>query len=327
MEIKGENFIKNVQIQQEKEELLSQLNELDKNIEPSTSSTYEYNSNQDESELDDIMLQGNGNNSANTSNKKKYIILGLALIILFLLTIVAFRLLTNNTSESAFIESKESLKQDKALNDDNIEKQYQEIINQKLKTIKNQKTELQNKESQKSLNLKEIEKEEKKVAINKDANAVKKAKELKEDIFEIKNSKKVAQPQKTIKPQTEKITPKKEIDKILAKPKSVTKVEKPVFKKLDNQAKTNQPKTTATTTTKPKGSFVQIGAFSKPINEKYLSNITAQGLSYTLYKVNINNKLYTKVLIGPYRNKAHAQTSLPTIKKKLKINSAFILSF
>lgn len=324
MEIKGENFIKNIQIQQEKEELLSQLNELDKNIEPSTSSTYEYNSNQEDSELDDIMLENNGKTSSNKSNKKKYIALGLALTILFLLTIVAFRLLTNkSTQDSTFVET-ESIKQDKVLSDDNIEKQYQKIINEKLKTINNQKTELENKQSSKSMNLKEIEKEEKKVQISTDVKAVQKAKELKEDIFEIKNGKKVEQPKKvTVKTTSVKIEPKKEIDKILAKPtQKITKVEKAVF--APTPAKTTA---TAATTAKPKGSFVQIGAFSKPISKDYLSNIQTQGLSYYLYKIKIKDKMYTKVLIGPYRNKAHAQNDLPSIKQKLKINSAFILSF
>lgn len=328
MEIKGENFIKNIQITQEKEELLSQLDELDKSLEPSTSSTYEYNSNQEDSELDDIMLEGGNNTPVAKSNKKKYIALGLALIILFLLTMVAFRLLTNkSTNENTFVDNQENIKQDKALNNDNIEKQYQKIINEKLKTIKNQKTELQNKQSSKSMNLTEIEKEEKKVVISKDAKAVQKAKELKKDIFEIKNGKRVAQPKKNDhNTNAVKVQPKKEIDKILAKTQpKITKVEKPVFKQPTVVKKSTPTKTAVTS--KPKGSFVQIGAFSKPISKDYLSNIEAKGLSYTLYKIKIKDKMYTKVLIGPYRNKAHAQTSLPQIKEKLKISSAFILSF
>ncbi len=80
-------------------------------------------------------------------------------------------------------------------------------------------------------------------------------------------------------------------------------------------------------TTKPQGTFVQIGAFSKPISQKYLDSISAKGLEYKLYKVKIKDKTYTKVLIGPYRNKAHAQIQMPQIKQKLQINSAFILSF
>lgn len=331
MEIKGENFIKNVQIKQEQEELQAQIDQLDQNIESPSASSYEYQKNQEENELDDIMLEDTGKSGATKSNKSKYIALGLALIVLFLLTIVAFRLLNNeSTQNSAFVENKEDIKQDKALNDDNIEQQYQKIINEKLKTIKDQKTELQNKKTSKSLNLSEIEKEEQKVVVATNVKEVKKAKELKEDIFKIKNSKTVAQPKKEASNiNAIKVAPKKEIDKILATPKKISKVEKPVFKAAPKKAekKSVANKKSATTTNKPKGSFVQIGAFSKPISQDYLQNIKTQGLKYTLYKVDINNKTYTKVLIGPYRNKAHAKTSLPQIKKKLNINNAFILSF
>ena len=331
MEIKGENFIKNVQIKQEKEELQAQIDQLDQNIEPTSTSSYTYHANQAENELDDIMLEDNGKSPTNKSNKKKYIALGLALIILFLLTLVVFRLLSNNNvPNGALVEDKENIKQDKALNDDNIEQQYQKIINEKLKTINTQKTELEKKKTSKSMNLKEIEKEEKEVPVSKDANAIQKAEELKEDIFGIKNGKKVAAPKKEAsKAAAVKVAPKKEIDKILAKPKAaVSKVEKPVFKAPKvTPKKPVAPKISNTTTIKPKGSFVQIGAFSKPISKEYLANISAKGLSYTLYKVVINNKTYTKVLIGPYRNTAHAKTTLPQIKKKLNINSAFILSF
>lgn len=333
MEIKGENFIKNVQIKQEKEELQAQIDQLDQSLEPASTSasSYTYHANQAENELDDIMLEDNSKSPANKSNKKKYIALGLALIILFLLTLVVFRLLSNQNVPN-LVENKENIKQDKALNDDNIEQQYQKIINEKLKTINTQKTELEKKKSAKSLNLKEIEKEEKAVPVSKDANAIQKAEELKEDIFGIKNGKKVTLPKKEEpKVPVVKVTPKKEIDKILAKPKvqaPVSKVEKPVFKApVVTPKKVVAPKVSNTTTSKPKGSFVQIGAFSKPISKEYLANITAKGLSYTLYKVEINSKMYTKVLIGPYRNKAHAQTTLPQIKKKLNISSAFILSF
>ncbi len=348
MEIKGENFIKNVQLKQEKEELQSKINEIDTNLDTPTVSTYKYDQDieQAENELDDIMLGAKTSTPAAQPNKKKYIVLGLALIVLFLITIVLFRVLTSksNDDESSFVEKPEEIKQEKALNDDNIEKQYQKIINQKLKNIKDQKTEAEQKASNATLDLKSIEKEEKKIKLPlPDPKEVKKAKELKEDIFDIKNGKKIVQPKK-VQPKIEplKVAPKKEIDKILAPAKETkkptpVKITKPVKKEQAVLAKT-EPKVekkpvqkaiskASVTTTKPQGTFVQIGAFSKPISQKYLDTISSKGLEYKLYKVKIKDKLYTKVLIGPYRNKAHAQTQMPQIKQKLQINSAFVLSF
>lgn len=58
--------------------------------------TYEEEVNKTESELDDILL-GASNSSQNKDNKKKYIVLGLVLAVLFLITIIIFRLLDNQT--------------------------------------------------------------------------------------------------------------------------------------------------------------------------------------------------------------------------------------
>ena len=144
MEIKGEEFIKKVQLQQEKNEIEQRLNEI-KNQEsvyqepvqqprrtmpPNLDKEIEI---QEEQEYSDIMLN---NSNTNAVNKKKYLILGLVLVILFLLTIIIIRLLTNDdSSNNSFSENKEqNAKQ--VLDSENIEEQYQKIINEKLKNIK-----------------------------------------------------------------------------------------------------------------------------------------------------------------------------------------------
>ena len=90
MQIKGEEFIKKVQIQQEREELERKLNELEE-VEMSINTDsviLERNNNieQNEHELDNIML--GSSNYSNEDNKKKYLILGIVLVVLFLLTII-----------------------------------------------------------------------------------------------------------------------------------------------------------------------------------------------------------------------------------------------
>lgn len=181
MEIKGEDFIKNVQIKREQTELEERLMELEsqaKNINSSSKNPYEQNNpyasndnftyeeevNKTESELDDILL-GASNSSQNKDNKKKYIVLGLVLAVLFLITIIIFRLLDNQTKvEDDSLTKKETIEQDKPLND-NIEQQYQKIVNEKLKSIEdlNNKTEKQNKDITEAMDLNNIQKEEKKV--------------------------------------------------------------------------------------------------------------------------------------------------------------------
>jgi DedD protein len=328
MEIKGEDFLRNVQMKQEKENLETRLEELDNTLNTQSNSSYAYEEQmqQAENELDDIMLGSKASTPSNTTNKKKYIILGLSLVVLFLFTIILFKFIgTKSENPSNLVNNEEKLSQDKTLSDDNIEQQYQKIINEKLQNIKdqNQKTEVEKKSSKESLNLASIEKEEQKVKPNINAKDLKKTKELKKDIFEISNGKPVTKPKKQV-PKSKPIKAKKEIEKILVTPKKQPVIPK---KTVTKAPLVKAQKVSKTTTTKPKGTFVQIGAFSKPINPKYLKEITDKGLQYVLYKVVINGKLYTKVLIGPYRNRAHAKTEEPSIKKKLQINNAFVLSF
>lgn len=314
MEIKGENFIKNVQMKQEKEELESRLVELDNTLDDqnqSTFSSYEQNIINEERELDDIMLGSDPiSTSAKPSNKQKYIVLGLSLIVLFLFIIVLFRMLSNQSENDSLVE--DNIKQDKVLNDDNnIEQQYQNIINEKLDRVDEKKT-------PSSMDLKNIEKEEQALEIKEQPTDTKKAEQLKEQILKIE--------------QTKKITEKKEVKEV---PKPATKkethsikelVKKPVVKKEtvkkpDAPVKKSTPKTIIA-----KGFYVQVGSFSKGPNDKYLQKLTKLGYKYALNKANIKGKTYTRVLIGPYESKTKAKNSINAIKKDLSIKSAFIKS-
>ena len=152
MQIKGDEFIKKVQIQQEREELERKLNELEE-VEMSINNdsvilernnTNDYNSNnynnnieQNEHELDNIML---GSSNANEDNKKKYLILGIVLVVLFLLTIIIIRLLTGDTpKEDQFTSNSASSTEMKKLQDsDNIEENFQKIINERVKKDTNE---------------------------------------------------------------------------------------------------------------------------------------------------------------------------------------------
>ncbi|WP_052502564.1 hypothetical protein [Halarcobacter anaerophilus] len=139
MEIKGEDFIKKVQLKQEKSEIEQRLNEIkssesqfqeEAQQRPSQSQLDREIEIQEEREYSDIML---GKSSTNEQNKKKYLVLGLILVILFLLTIIIIRLLTNDsTSNDSFTNDNEQTQQELSGNE-NIEEQYQKIINEKLK--------------------------------------------------------------------------------------------------------------------------------------------------------------------------------------------------
>jgi DedD protein len=117
MEIKGEEFIKKVQLQQEREELeqkLSELEEVQSSIGENTTIQNESVNEPIDTELGNIMLDNP--NSNEESNKKKYLILGLILVILFLLTIIVIRLLTDSSKEDTFTTNKTDPIETKTLN-------------------------------------------------------------------------------------------------------------------------------------------------------------------------------------------------------------------
>lgn len=248
-------------------------------------------------ELGDIMLNGStASSESNETNKRKYLILGLVLIILFLLTIVIIRLLNSpDNQEDSFNNQDETVQEEKSLENDSIEQQYQKIIDEKLKNIKEQTNQTQEQAvDENELNIDSIEQKEKKVE----------EKKAKPDVF-------------GIKPKQEEV--KKEV---------VKEVKKPVVKKeVSKKEPLKQPVKKVTTSSKPKGTFVQVGAFSKQPAKKYLQKIEANGFNYTIYKVTVNGKVYNKVLIGPYKNRASAEQNMSIIKRKLNISSAFILRF
>lgn len=314
MEIRGKEFIKKVRLKQEKTEIEQRLNEIndaesiyEEPVEEKSTPTQNRLDReieiQEEQEYSDIML----GKASNDQNKKKYLILGLVLVILFLLTIIIIRLLTGDSvSDDSFSKTQE-VQSEKIAQNGNIEEQYQKIINEKLNTIKEEKekeTAIEEK-IEEELNLEKLEKKE----------LAEEVEETKPDVFEVKEK------------QIEEKTPEKVVLKT-PKPKKVVKkvVEKVKPKKIVKKVvKKTNPQNAVTT--KPKGTFIQIGAFSKIPNAKYLNNITSKGFSYKIYKVTINNKLFHKVLIGPYNSKGQATLAKENVKKKLGHSGAFVLTF
>lgn len=136
MQIKGEEFIKKVQLQQEREELEQKLNELEEAEQTYTEEdpVIVETPISNEHELNNIMLDANEPINNDNDNKKKYLALGIVLVVLFLLTIIIIRLLTGDEKEDDFTSSKaSSLEMKKLEENSNIEENFQKIINERIK--------------------------------------------------------------------------------------------------------------------------------------------------------------------------------------------------
>ena len=72
-----------------------------------------------------------------------------------------------------------------------------------------------------------------------------------------------------------------------------------------------------------KGDFyLQAGSFFKPINKKYLNNISNNGFPYIVQKVsNSKGGTVRRVLIGPFKSELLARQALPRVRSKISKNA------
>ena len=327
MQIKGEEFMKKVQLQQEREELERKLSELEEvemtiNDDPvilsrNINMNNDANNNQEanDHELNNIML---GTSSfSNEENKKKYLILGIVLVVLFLLTIIIIRLLTGDSNkEDQFTSNNANSSEIKKLSENsNIEENFQKIINERVKkdssapmvpeianTTENKLDTLQQ-NAENDLQRNETIQEEAPAIITNEA--------LDETIKKIEEKKVV---------QKEKIEPKKEVVK-----KEIAKKE--VIEKTTENKKSVKDLVETTSSDVSKGYFVQIGAFTKKPSDSYINEIRNGGFKYKVYQIEIKGTIYNKVLIGPYSTKGSAGQDVDNIKEKLKVTNAFVVKF
>lgn len=323
MQIKGDEFIKKVQIQQEREELERKLNELEE-VEMSISNEpvileRSNNTEQNDHELDNIML--GSSNLTNEDGKKKYLILGIVLVVLFLLTIIIIRLLTDDSSikEDQFTSnSANSTEMKKLAESDNIEENFQKIINERVKKdvsepmvpqtqpSATQEAVTQEGETEDNTTLQAFENLQKeaenynsgKTEISDDA--------LDQTIKKIEKSKTAVTKEKVATPQVEAVTKKVETKKSVK-----DLVETPSNSSNDVLG----------------GYFVQVGAFTKKPADSYINTIRNAKLKYKIYQDTVNGVAYNKVLIGPYNSKAAAASNIEDIKQKLNVTSAFVVKF
>lgn len=301
MEIKGDEFVKKVQFQQEREELekkLSELEEAESNI-SETNVIKEENTIPNEHELDNIMLDTPEN--PQEDNKKKYLVLGIVLVVLFLLTIIIIRLLTQDSTKDDSFTSKstESTEMKKLEENSKIEDDFQKIINERIKKDKEAISSKQTSEEKIEAVTTTQENQEKRDIADSTLDETIKKIEKKTTKEEKKVEKKVVQKEK---------------------PKATTK-EKRSIKQTVQKASKSQ------TTGVTKGYFVQIGAFKKKPSDSYINKIRNAGFKYKIYQVEVKGTLYNKLLIGPYSSRAKANEDINNIKTKLNLSSAYILKF
>jgi len=75
---------------------------------------------------------------------------------------------------------------------------------------------------------------------------------------------------------------------------------------------------------KPKGVFIQVGAFTTYPAKKVSADIEKKGYNVIVYKKNVNGIDYFKVLVGPYESEKKARDDIASVKEKLGLKGVFI---
>lgn len=342
MQINGDKFLRNLEIERERAELERQKEELMSQKTQSyikASNRYkedEFDGEINYQELDDIRL------NKSSSNKQKYILLGFILVLLFLITIVTIKLISEPNNGNSF-------GQNEIVDEKKIENGIQNIdtpANGELNDTK-------------SLDIDKIIQSEDNV--NPQAQTVPtettQSKPAEGDIFGIaKNTNAVAvqptaqqgatpqqqtvQPatqttQKTVAPTTvqkqvvQNTTPVSKpvtikeatVIKEAPKPKVVKEVKKEVIKKPEVKKETLAVKPAT-----PKASgdiYIQVGAFSTVPDKTLILQLQKNNYKYTFQKLERDGKQYSKLLVGGYATKDQALEDLVKIRNEINPN-AFI---
>lgn len=328
MEVDGKEFLRNVSLEQDKERLIQEQRKLEalkrdsvmreKEFTPPTEESAYVNLSsenttpyKEENVIEDLMLEPENSEK----NKKRYILLGIGLILIFIITILVVRLVSNNETKEKIENlnpTTNELLTDKILNKIDTNEEYQKAIENK-ETMK----EMEKLDQVKQNKLNEIEIPNETVL---------------DTPLVIDKPKPVQKPQRDLfgltKEQTEQ---KKKIDAVV-KPKikaPIVKKEviKAVEKKIVKPLVVQKPIVTTTKTTKVAGYYIQIGAFTKTPDKALLSSITKKGYNYNVHKMTIKGRLYNKVLIGAYPTRGIALKDLNNVKKDFNNKNAYILKF
>ena len=324
MKVDGKEFIRNLGIEQDKEKLVQEQQKLEELkrvsvqreqdfmntethkeesafVDVSGSNEIPPNSGDfSENSVEDILLDTSNTNN----NKKKYIMLGLGLVLLFIITVLVIRLISNNDLKEELNTTNKPQREiinDEILNKMDSNEQYQKVIERKKALSESKNIDLKEKKDFNSMAV--AQEEENNVPLVIDTPKVKTP--TKRDLFGLdkEQSKEVTQTAKKVVKEAKKVSqPKREIIVPPAKETNFTK------------------KSTGTT-----GYFVQIGAFSRTPTKSLLKDILSKGYSYKIYKLTVKGKLYNKVLIGPYKTRADTIRNLSQIKSDFKNPNAYIL--
>lgn len=333
----GEDFLRNVSIEQEKSELIDRQNQLEQQKRNSFEENMNYSNNnmpdddyvdfeEDEEKSKVFDLKLDSNSEKKVSPVKKYIILSVGLLIIFVLIVIGLRVRSNKSEEAKLNNSK--------IEEQKIKQQEPEEVGNRVNNIEDYRRRMDEDKNIDKKNILLPEQEDYKKPTIEEKSIKEKPKN--NDIFEL-NKKKEEEQERIKKQQDLKIKKELEAERKRIKELEAKKLrEKKIVKKEKVIKETKKRKLSSVPPAEEKnldstsdlgGYYIQIGAFSKKPNRKFKNNIVKKGYYYKIYEVDVKGKTFYKVLIGPYPVKSLALKVISKVKKEFHNQNAYILKF
>lgn len=298
---------------------------------------------QHQDDLSDIVLE---KKSSSVDKTKKILLYAASLILLFLVALVAMKLIneTPSGSENNLAQIGNEIEQPSVVDEsvDRISQKLEDtnkLFQQEPIIDESVETDLKFEEMVRKLKAQDAGEEEivttetveKKVKSTTDrvkksaASSVKKAKETKDDfskkadqIAESIRKSKYAEPVETKKKEAAKsvakLTPKVIAPKVV-QPVKKPKVSAPKEIIAESKITKSAPETKISSLS---GYFIQVGATANTFpDRRYLQKIKDAGYDYIVHSMVIKGRKIKKILIGPYHSKDEARAALPTVKSKI----------
>lgn len=336
MEVDGKEFMRNVALEQEQERLKKEQQKL-RELKREAVYKKEQSRQEDESAYVDLSLNNLGETPSSrqqatsddaihdirlepedpNKTKKKYILLGLALILVFVITILVIRVISNSGTEESLDGANPEQKElitDKILDKIDSNEEFQKAVEKKDAQKEMQKLEDQREEAQPKFDMPNetvqgntpllVEKPQKEES-RRDPLGL----DSVPDAPQTTTAVKTVQKQVATKPQ------------VVETKSTVSKEQVKIEKKIP------QLPPVKATTSKVSGYYIQVGAFTKQPSKTLLNEISSKGYRYAIHPVNVKGTMYNKVIIGPYPTRNIANQKLPEVKRSLKRSGAYIVKF
>lgn len=312
------------ELERQKEELL--LQRAKANIEFNRRYNENHNNDENYHELDDIRID------KNSSNKQKYILLGFILVLLFLITLVTIKLISEPVKTNDYVQNTVINEQ----NNESISNSMDNNIAIEIpanKELESEKNTTINENGAKTEEISNSTTQKDEISQNTQAKLAESSKNSifgidkstlpKENIEQSAQKKQIEVGVKQEKIKADKIKNSKSMREQKNNISDNENQKQNVQKKDEHRYNNKIIDRKSNSSSIENITFIQAGAFTAVPDEELIKTLKKNNFKYTFKKVEINGKIYSKLFIGGYKSKEKAIEDLQRVRNTIN-SKAFI---